>query len=596
MNHMNPINAGTALPDDTPGAVYADGMRILWDAAIPMSDGVVLRADVFLPQAPGRYAPLISYGAYGKGVPMQVGYKSAYDRMVRAYPEIAEGSSNKYMNWEVVDPEKWVPDGFVCIRVDSRGAGRSPGVLDPTSDQETRDLYECIEWAAAQPWSNGKVGLNGISYYATNQFYVAALRPPHLAAICVWEGFVDRYRDAARHGGILSQFGAGWFGRQVLRIQHGYGERGIRNPNNGELVSGPETLSDDELAANRAVPMVDGVLNHPLDDDFYAARKPDVSRIEVPMLSAANWGGMGVHPRGNFEGYLDAGSREKWLEVHGDSHFSPFYRDEGVALQKRFLGHFLQGKDTGWDRQPPVQLQIRRPGEHFTIRDEQEWPLARTQWTKYYLDPATRTLDTTPSTGNSISYSTTDDGITFTLPPATEELEITGPVAARLVVSSRTVDADIFLALRLFAPDGKEVLFIGSNDPRVPIGLGWLRASHRKLDKARSLPYRPYHTHDELQPLVPGEPVVLDIEILPTCIVVPPGHTLALNIRGCDYDHGLGDVGLPDQPYPMTGVGPFRHADPRDRPQEIFGGPNTLHFDEGNEPFVLLPVIPSGRT
>ena len=589
-----PAGADAPLSDDMPEPVHADGMRILWDAPIPMRDGVVMRADIFLPQAEGRYAALISYGAYGKGVPMQVGYKSQYDRMVAAYPEIAEGSTNKYMNWEVADPEKWVTDGFICIRVDSRGAGRSPGLLDPTSEQETLDIYDCIEWAAAQPWSNGKVGMNGISYYATNQLKVAALRPPHLAAICVWEGFVDAYRDASRHGGILSQFGAGWFDRQVLKIQHGWGDRGGRNPNNGELVSGPVTLSEAELEANRAPKMTDAVLTHPLDDDFYAPRKPDVSRIEVPLLSAANWGGMGVHPRGNFEGYLDAGSRQKWLEVHGDSHFSPFYRNEGLALQKRFLGHFLQGKDTGWDKQPPVQLQIRRPGEHFTIRDEQEWPLARTQWTRYYLDPSSHALTTERSAGvgASLSYSTTDDGVTFTLPPSDEEVEITGPVAARLVVSSETADADLFLALRLFAPDGKEVLFVGSNDPRVPIGLGWLRASHRKLDPAKTLSYRPYHSHDEIQPLTPGEPVVLDIEILPTSIVVPAGYTFALNIRGCDYDHGLGDTGLPDQPYPMTGVGPFRHADPRDRPPEVFNGRNTLHFEPGQEPFLLLPIIP----
>lgn len=165
MNPASPLpaSADQALSNEMPEAVHADGMRILWDVPIAMSDGIVLRADVFLPEEEGRYAALISYGAYGKGVPMQVGYKSAYDRMVRDFPDIAEGSSNKYMNWEVVDPEKWVPDGFVCIRVDSRGAGRSPGVLDPTSEQETRDLYECIEWAAAQPWSNGKIGMNGIS-------------------------------------------------------------------------------------------------------------------------------------------------------------------------------------------------------------------------------------------------------------------------------------------------------------------------------------------------------------------------------------------------------------------------------------------------
>ncbi|MEJ8846283.1 CocE/NonD family hydrolase [Variovorax rhizosphaerae] len=579
--------------DEMVSEVHADGMCIIWDAPIPMSDGIVLRADIFLPQAPGRYGVVMTYGPYGKGLPLQQGFKSAWDRMVASNPEIAQGSSNKYQNWEVVDPEKWVPDGFACIRIDSRGAGRSPGVLDLASATETRDLFECIEWAAVQPWSNGKVGLNGISYYAINQWHVAALQPPHLAAICVWEGAVDRYRDAARHGGIYSEFSASWFSRQVLPLQHGYGERGSRNPNTGELVSGPETLTDEELAANRATQPANEVLDRPLVDQYYAGRTPDVSRIRVPLLSAGNWGGMGLHTRGNFEGYLAAGSSEKWLQVHGGSHFTPFYCDAGIDLQKRFLGHFLLGKDTGWAKQPPVQLQIRRPDEHFTTRDEQEWPLARTRWTRYYLDPQSRTLGTMPRSGDSISYQTTDGGITFSLPPASQELEVTGPIAARLVVSSRTIDADIFVALRLFAPDDKEVLFIGSNDPRVPVGLGWLRASHRKLDVSRSLPYRPFHAHDELQPLTPGEPVTLDIEILPTSIVVPPGYTLALNIRGCDFNHGLGDAAFANAPYQMTGVGPFRHAEPADRPPEVFDGVNTLHFITGNEPFVLLPIIPS---
>ena len=109
----------------------------------------------------------------------------------------------------------------------------------------------------------------------------------------------------------------------------------------------------------------------------------------------------------------------------------------------------------------------------------------------------------------------------------------------------------------------------------------------------RSIAYRPYHSHDEHQALTPGELVVLDIEIWPTCNVVPAGYTLALNIRGRDYDHGLGDMGLAHAPYPMTGVGPFRHSDPRDWPPEVFGGVNTLHFDEGHKPFILLPVVPS---
>jgi predicted acyl esterase len=146
--------------------------------------------------------------------------------------------------------------------------------------------------------------------------------------------------------------------------------------------------------------------------------------------------------------------------------------------------------------------------------------------------------------------------------------------------------------LRLFDPRGKEVLFIGSNDPCVPIALGWLRASHRKLDSARTLPYRPYHTHDEVWPLKPGEPVELDIELLPTSIVVPPGYRLELNVRGRDFNHVQGDRGFANAPYPMTGVGNLLHDDPEDRPAAIFGGRNRLHFEQGKEPYLLLPIIP----
>ncbi|MEY2661614.1 MAG: hypothetical protein RLZZ123_2786, partial [Pseudomonadota bacterium] len=165
-----------------------DGMRIDWDVPVQMDDGLVLRADVFRPDDNEAHPVLLSYGPYGKGLSFQEGYPSAWNQMVKDHPDTAKGSSNLYQNWEVADPEKWVPHGYICVRVDSRGAGRSPGMLDHHSKRETRDLYECIEWAGQQSWSNGKVGLAGISYYATNQWRVAAHKPPHLAAICVWEG------------------------------------------------------------------------------------------------------------------------------------------------------------------------------------------------------------------------------------------------------------------------------------------------------------------------------------------------------------------------------------------------------------------------
>jgi predicted acyl esterase len=569
-----------------------DNMQIEWDVAIAMDDGVVLRADVFRPFGQGKHPVILSYGPYAKGLSFQEGYKGNWARLIEAAPEVLAGSTNKYQNWELVDPEKWVPDGYACVRVDSRGAGRSPDLLDVWSPRETLDLYHCVEWAGTQSWSSGKVGISGISYYAMNQWTVGALRPPHLAALCIWEGSSDYYRELCRHGGILSDFFRSWFPRQVVSMQHGMGDRAPKSAVTGELVAGPNTLSQSELAANRADSPGEAK-RRKFCDAYYAARIADFSKIAAPLLSAANWGGMGLHTRGNFEGYLAAGSEQKWLEVHGDTHFTHFYSKYGEAVQKRFFGYFLKGEDTGWDKQPRVSLNIRHPNERFLLRGENEWPLARTQWTKYFLRPDGLLLTPEPSLQSAtLIYETGGDGLTFRTAPMASSVEITGPVAAKIWLSSQTADADIFLALRLFDPNGKEMTFVGSNDPRVPIGLGWLRASHRKLDAKKTLPYRPWHTHDEEWPLQPGQAVELDVEIWPTSIVVPPGYRLALSIRGKDYEVDGKDIALPNAAYPMKGVGPFLHIDPDDRPPAIFATQNTLHFSTDQQPYLLLPIIP----
>src|SRR5262245_36135118 len=556
-----------------------------------MEDGLELRADVFRPSAPGRYPALLSYGPYGKGLAFQEGYKTAWEIMARENPDVLAGSSNRYQNWEVVDPEKWVPDGYVCIRFDSRGAGRSPGYLCHNGARETQDIVQCIAWAAQQPWCSGKVGMNGISYYASNQWRAAAARPPQLAAICVWEGWNDAYRESARHGGIICSFRKNWQEMQVKTVQHGF-DSGKKNPVTAVPVCGDEVLPEAQLEKNREN-MWQSFLSGELWNDYYAERSPDLSRVTIPLLTAANWGGQGLHTRGNFEGFVRSKAKDKWLEVHGGSHWAPFYTDYGLALQKRFFDHFLNGEKNGWQKQPRVLLNVRHPGEKFVQREENEWPLARTQWTRYHLNPATGELTTeVPSGVMTLTYATTGDGLMFSTPPLDHEIEITGPVAAKLAVSSATTDADLFLVLRVFDPEDHEVVFIGSNDPRVPVGLGWLRASHRKTDPKLSLPYRPWHTHDEERPLTPGTPVEVDVEILPTSIVVPKGYRLALSVRGKDYEYDGTDAALAHAPYPMKGVGPFTHTNAQDRPAEIFGGKNTLHFGGKHSCYLLLPVIP----
>jgi predicted acyl esterase len=578
-------------PATSPKSEVRDGMRIDWDVPVAMDDGIVLRADVFRPIAAGCYPVILSYGPYAKGLSFQEGYPSAWERMASKHPDVTAGSSNLYQNWEVVDPEKWVPHGYACVRVDSRGCGRSPGYIRHFSPRETRDFAACIELAGVQPWSSGKVGLSGISYYGINQWQVASLQPPHLAAMCVWEGSADWFRDMTHHGGILSTFWANWYDMQVKTVQHGLGERGPRSKVTGDLVCGPETLSEEQLASNRC-DLGNEILAHPLDDDYYKARSANWSRIAVPFLSAANWGGQGLHPRGNFEGFMRAASPQKWLEAHGIEHWTHFYTDYGRELQKRFFDYFLKGEKNGWDRQPRVLLQVRHI-DRFEERSEEEWPLARTQWTKFYLDLTTDDLLPAPSVQEvQRSFRANGDGLTFLTRPLPVETEITGPSALKLFVSSSTEDADLFVVLRVFTPDLREVVFQGAIDPHTPIGQGWLRASHRKLDPALSQPWRSYHSHDERQPLRPGEDVELDIEIWPTSIVVPAGHRIGLTIRGKDYEYAASGGKLSNFKNELRGCGPFLHDDPRDRPREIFSGETTLHAKGNSQPYLLLPIIP----
>ena len=281
--------------------------------------------------------------------------------------------------------------------------------------------------------------------------------------------------------------------------------------------------------------------------------------------------------------------------MHGIEHWTHFYTDYGRELQLRFFDYFLHGKNNGWDKQPKVRLQVRHV-DKFVDRAENEWPLERTKWTKFYLDPADAARSAASARGRQDRDELRGDGRRRHLPHrrrSRSETEITGPSALKLFVSSSTSDADLFIVLRVFAGDLKEVVFQGAIDPHTPVAQGWLRASHRKLDKKLSTPWRPYHTHDRKQPLKKGEVVELDIEVWPTSIVVPAGYRIGLSIRGKDYVYpGPSGGKLSNFKNELTGCGPFLHDDPRDRPPDIFGGMTSLHFGAGKAPYLLLPIIP----
>lgn len=566
-----------------------EAMIVERNAEIPMRDGATLRGDVFRPQAAGRYPVLMTFGPYGKDVPMREFMAEAWDVLVKKYPEILAASSGKHIVWETPDPEAWVPDGYIIVRVDARGAGKSPGRLDPNSPAEFIDFYDAIEWAGAQSWSNGKVGLTGISYHAAGQWRVASLRPPHLAALLPWQGTYNFYSDRTRQDGIFgSGFVRRWWSRSVLRNQHGNAESPYHDIYTGERTTGPARLTPQELAANRA-DYVGDILAHPLNDAWYRERTPDLGTIDYPTLVVANWGGLALHLRGTIGGFQGIASREKWLKIQSGSYLHTYLQPKNVALQKRFFDRYLKGIDNDWPAEPKIEVDIRSPGDRVRrVLRSTSWPLPETQWTRFFLDAGRATLEPAlPSGAASVSYRALSPGVTFTTAPITRDTEFAGPVKLKLFVSSRTHDMDIFATLCAFDPGGQEITFRAAIEPRSPVSQGWLRVSQRRTDPGRSTEYLPFHPHDQREPLTPGQVYEVDVEIWPMSLWLPQGSRLALTVQGTDFER-------PGEAGPYRGVGFMTHDDPIDRPPAIFGGTHALHTGGRYGSYLLMPVISVG--
>jgi len=541
------------------------------DVDVPMRDGARLKADVFRPHDDGKFPAILNLGPYQKDKPWKV-------------PDTLEEKPNEWMNWETVNPQWWVPRGYAAVRLDGRGSGNSPGQCEPWSLKEAVDFYDAIEWAAAQRWCNGKVGLLGISYFAINQWFVANLQPPSLKAIIPWEGFADLYRDALYHGGILSLFMTNWYTAHMLHHLLGRASQ--------HLPDGWQTN------------MLHFWLHNNLDSGAFRGAQAQWDKINVPMFSVGNWSGMGLHLRGNTEAFMRAATRHKKLRIHLGSHVHPFYTEDGRRDQIRFFDYWLKGIDNGVMDEPPVKLAIRKGGDAFEWRYENEWPLARTRWTKLYLDLSQPAADNAEISGTlevknppnvgSRTYAATSlgsmgstsaaasqvmgggikpgMGISLETAKLSVDTEITGPIAAVLWVLSSTEDMDLFLTVRNVDPDGNEVMATGQQGLPVPVAKGWLRVSHRELDPDLSRPYRPYHRHVRRLYLTPGEIVQVEVEIWPTSMVFKKGHRIRLDVQ------------------PRDGVGSTHymhyHAD-------YNTGTNTIYAGGDMASYLLLPLIPA---
>ncbi|MGH3095632.1 MAG: CocE/NonD family hydrolase [Streptosporangiales bacterium] len=411
-------------------------------------------------------------------------------------PQSAPVRFSAWATWEAPDPAYWVPRGYVVVNADLRGWGASQGAGELLNmRQEGEDCHDLIEWAARQPWSNGRVGLLGVSYLAISQWSAAATRPPHLAAICPWEGFTDTYRDFARPGGIREDgFVVIWTRMAKLRARNR-----------------PQATAD----------LRDQQLARPEYDDWWASRAADVDKIDAPALVCGSFSDHNLHTDGSFRGFQRIGSAQKWLYTHRGPKWATFYSDDALTAQTRFFDHFLAGADNGQTDQPPVRLEVRADADTITaVRGEQQWPPAATRWQRWHLDPGTGVLaDAGPRRAGVSSFDTRRGRVTL-VRRFTADTEVVGPMLLRLVVEAREcADLYLFAGVRKLR-DGRPVAFESAYGFRGSlVTFGMRKASHR-------------HTEETAEPLRPGEVVGLDIELHPSATLFRADEELQLDIRG----------------------------------------------------------------
>ncbi|MFI8221210.1 CocE/NonD family hydrolase [Streptomyces sp. NPDC085932] len=491
------------------------------DVEVAMPDGVVLRVDVYRSaDSTGPLPVILSAHPYGKDrLPKPRkggGYRPIGQFRVFRHPEPIHLSA--WTGWEAPDPAIWCRRGYAVVNADLRGFGKSEGVGSPFSDQEARDLYELVEWAGTRPWSSGKVGLDGVSYLAISQYKAAALRPPHLAAICPWEGFTDFYRDYARPGGIREDgFMTIW-------------SLGLKRAGRVDLDIRAEQRSRD------------------LFDDWYEALRPHLEQIQVPALVCASFSDHALHSRGSFEAFRRIRSRHKWLYTHRGGKWCTYYGAEAVSERQKFFDWALKGMDNGQEALPPVRLEVRDRGDAVqAVRREPSFPPPGVTWHKLYLDAAAGQLVEArggePTEGPQGSSESAP-------PPATaafdhrrgtasfswtiqEDLEVIGPMALRLWVQLQGgTDAHLYAGVRKLS-EGREVTFEGSfGFGRDLVTKGSLRASFREADAALSMPGSPVHAHRTRRPFEPGEIAPVDIALLPSATFFRAGDVLRLDVQG----------------------------------------------------------------
>lgn len=518
-----------------------DGLKIEKNIMIPMPDGVKLAANIVRPDKPGKFAVILAVTPYGKdhtppiynkdGSPLPGAYPPFILRVHSHGEDIGHMKISPLTSWEAPDPVFWAAHDYAVVVVDQRGSFKSEG-KDWNPIKNADDINNIVEWLAAQEWCSGNVGMLGVSALASCQYYAASHQrvSPHLKAIIPWESQTDRYRDLTFWGGIPETN----FSRSL----------------------GPFKASVNKMPPDQAAKVWAKAMDPVANQDMMKGN-PRIERITIPTLLCASWSDKGLHTRGTFEAYRRIPAKDKWLYTHGGAKWDRFYGKEGLEYQKKFFDHYLKGLENGWKDTPRVRLEIRETRDEYQVRNESEFPLARTQYKKLHLDAGNGSLSANaPKNERKIAYPSTQGGSASFGFTFDEDTELTGYMKVKLWVAAKNAtDMDLFVTIRKFAGPydprseigkpleatlgqgtvarGNEIYFRGMNGHAYDMAArGQMRVSQRELDEKLSTPYQPVQKFQGEKKLKPGEIVPVEIALLPSSTLFRKGESMSLTIQG----------------------------------------------------------------
>ncbi|MCD8316146.1 MAG: CocE/NonD family hydrolase [Eggerthellaceae bacterium] len=482
--------------------------------AIPMRDGTIIYTDIYRPVTDEKVPVIISWSPYGKSDGNFLPY-----RMMRQFVGVDVSSLSGLMKWEAVDPDLWCAHGYAVCHPDSRGAYHSEGNICVFNEQEGQDGADLVEWLADQDWCSGRVGLAGNSWLAVAQWYIAAQKPPHLAAIAPWEGFCDVYRDIIRYGGIADTDFLG----TVCNV-----------------LAGENYIENVGKAADA----------YPLFDDYWDWKAAKVENIDIPVYAVASYTST-VHTVGTFRAWDMLTTDKKWLRIHNSQEWPDFYAPEHQRDLMKFFDRYLKDEDNGWEETPTVRYSIL----DMTRHDDTDvptacFPPAETEDVTYYLNAENKGLSDYPTEEeHACLYTSTDNAssIKFVREFSTETSFVGYPMVKLWVQAPENDDMDLFVLLTKLDRRGRKMTELDVPHAAPPIDFittvggsvlkyhgseGRLRVSLRHIDRDKSTKGHPWFPYDDPEKISTAEIIPVEIPLMPIGLKFRPGEKMLLEIAG----------------------------------------------------------------